>query len=249
MRERSSGIPARMGPAFFGAHSLWVKWTLCQKVALRIWHKPSRFPRQLSVPTPELIRGIQLAYRQCEAAVGCFRPDRKAPHYSLVRSSLISWNDPIRLIKPSKFQCIDAGWVRARTLDPPIKRRLSSSVCDQQCCRAVRVRHCRKILCPAPIPLDFTAKASIAVSVDGLLLGRRAPGLSSAGLVVVQASRQARCGFGERGHGHQANERESKDEGRCKGRYGRQDQVGRRQRARTATSKSAGTVTLEDGSH
>jgi hypothetical protein len=43
---------------------------LCQKVALMISHKPSRFPRQLSVPTPESIRGIQRAYRQCEAAVG-----------------------------------------------------------------------------------------------------------------------------------------------------------------------------------
>ena len=35
------------------------------------------------------------------------------------------------------------------------------------------------------IPLDFTAKASIAVCVDGLPLGRRPPGLPSAGLVVV----------------------------------------------------------------
>ena len=35
------------------------------------------------------------------------------------------------------------------------------------------------------IPLDFTAKASVAVCVDGLLFGRRPPGLPSAGLVVV----------------------------------------------------------------
>lgn len=46
--------------------------------------------------------------------------------------------------------------------------------------------------CAVHIPLDFAAKASIAVGVDGLLLGRAPPGLQRR-LVVVQAPRQARC--------------------------------------------------------
>src|SRR4029077_13845515 len=50
---------------------------------------------------------------------------------------------------------------------------------------------CRKNVVPPHIPLDFPGTASIAVHVDGPLLGpppRLAP---SAGLVVVQASRWA----------------------------------------------------------
>ena len=70
-----------------------------------------------------------------------------------------------------------------------------------------------KSRCLAHIPLDFAAKASIAVGIDGLLLGRRPPG-PIAGLVAVQASRQARCGDGERGHGHQANQQASEDQDR-----------------------------------
>src|SRR5499427_3543912 len=50
----------------------------------------------------------------------------------------------------------------------------------------------KKTVGPEHIPLDFTAKASIAVGV-GLLLGRRPAWPPTAGLVVVQASRQARC--------------------------------------------------------
>ena len=45
-----------------------------------------------------------------------------------------------------------------------------------------RQRAPRKSCCPAHIPLDFAAKASIAVGVDGLLLGRRPAWLRAPGL-------------------------------------------------------------------
>ena len=68
------------------------------------------------------------------------------------------------------------------------------------------------------IPLDFSAKASIAVCADGLLLVAAPPGLGAPGSWWCQASRQARCGIGERGHG-QAYEQAGKDQARTKGRY------------------------------
>jgi hypothetical protein len=63
-----------------------------------------------------------------------------------------------------------------------------------------------KSRCLANIPLDFAAKASIAVGVDGLLPWSPPRLALFAGLVVVQAARQARCGDGERGYGHQASQ-------------------------------------------
>ena len=51
--------------------------------------------------------------------------------------------------------------------------------------------------CAVHIPLDFPAKASIAVGVDGLLLGRRPRLASSAGLVVVQDRDRRGADIGE----------------------------------------------------
>src|SRR5436190_10625751 len=94
--------------------------------------------------------------------------------------------------------------------------------------------------CAADIPLDFAAKASIAVGVDGLVAAA-SPG-PSAGLVVVQESRQARCVAGERGHGYQAKQQTSKEQDRSKGRPQRHKRAARYQRAGTQISQSAGTV-------
>src|SRR5215470_16993947 len=60
-------------------------------------------------------------------------------------------------------------------------------------------------------------RALLSVSTASSLVA--APPGPSAGLVVVQASRQPRCGFGERGDGDQADEQASKDQGRSKGWY------------------------------
>ena len=71
--------------------------------------------------------------------------------------------------------------------------------------RLMKLAAQRKIVVSAHIALDFPGIGSIAVHVDGLLLvaARLAP---SAGPVVVQASRQARCGSRGRGDGQQANQ-------------------------------------------
>src|SRR6516165_9425290 len=61
------------------------------------------------------------------------------------------------------------------------------------------------------------------------------------------ASRQARCGDGERGHGRQANQQASEDRVRGKGRYRGHQQTGPQYRARSGTSQSASTITLGSG--
>src|SRR5215471_6141050 len=96
-------------------------------------------------------------------------------------------------------------------------------------------------------PLTFHStsppkRALLSVSTASSVVA--APPGPSAGLVVVQASRQPRCGFGERGDGHQADEQASKDQGRGKGRYRRYEQAEGQERARTRTSQCAGTVPL-----
>src|SRR5207245_4117873 len=92
---------------------------------------------------------------------------------------------------------------------------------------------------PPHIPLDFRGTGSIAVRVDGPLLGRTVPGSArracgGASIAMGDADPE------DEDNGQQATPQANKE--RRKGRYRRGEQAGSRPPARTAPTRFEGTV-------